>query len=51
MNDNDELLFDLNTDPIDVMVDIIAETVPLDRFEELHRAMARKLAQLKRAQR
>ena len=42
-------LFDLRRDSIELIVTVIAGTVPLGRFESLQRAMTKKLAALKTA--
>ena len=46
----DGSLFDLRRDSIEAIVDVIAGKVPLGRFESLQRAMTKKLATLKTAE-
>jgi hypothetical protein len=46
----DGSLFDLRRDSIESIVDAIAGNVPLGRFESLQRAMTKKLAALKTAE-
>ncbi len=46
----DGSLFDLRRDSVDAIVAAIAGTVPLGRFESLQRAMTKKLAALKAAE-
>ena len=45
--ENDDSLFDLRRDSVEAIVDTIAGTVPLGRFESLHRSMTKKLSALK----
>ena len=47
--DSDGSLFDLRRDSIESIVNVIAGTVPLGRFESLQRSMTKKLAALKAA--
>jgi hypothetical protein len=46
----DGSLFDLRRDSIKAIVDVMAGAVPLGRFESLQRAMTKKLAALKAAE-
>ena len=46
----DGSLFDLRKDSIESIVDVIAGNLPLGRFESLQRAMTKKLATLKAAE-
>ena len=43
----DGSLFDLRRDSIEAIVDVIAGTIPVGRFQSLQRAMTSKLAELK----
>jgi hypothetical protein len=49
LNSGDGSLFDLRQDAIETIVDVIAGSVPLGRFESLQRSMTKKLAALKAA--
>jgi hypothetical protein len=49
VEDGDGSLFDLRRDSINTIVDVIAGTVPLGRFESLQREMTKKLAALRTA--
>jgi hypothetical protein len=46
----DGSLFDLRRDSIESIVDVIAGTIPVGRFQSLQRAMTNKLAELKAAE-
>jgi hypothetical protein len=46
----DGSLFDLRRDSIEAIVNVIAGTVPLGRFESLQRSMTKKLGELKAAE-
>jgi hypothetical protein len=47
ITDGDGSLFDLKRDSIEAIVNVMAGTVSLGRFESLQRAMTKKLAELK----
>lgn len=49
IDEGDGSLFDLRRDSIESIIDVIAGTVSIGRFESMQRAMTKKLAELKAA--